>query len=114
MRWLVISIHVLALLCALSIPVAIFNGTLFSWHPTLMALAFLGFMAEGVVTSILFRSKVALRNPASASMQTYIASLSNHSDSFNRKASHVTALQCVLEIFLRAIHSRIHDWLSEY
>ncbi|KAK9916106.1 hypothetical protein WJX75_008637 [Coccomyxa subellipsoidea] len=57
MRWLVISIHVLALLCAVSIPVAIFNGTLFSWHPTLMALAFLGFMAEGVVTSILFRSK---------------------------------------------------------
>lgn len=97
MRWLVNSVHMLALLCALSIPVAIFNGTLFSWHPTLMALAFLGFMAEGVVTSILFRSKVALCNPASASMQTYIASLSNHSDSFNRNASHVTAFQCVLE-----------------
>ena len=114
MRWLVNSIHVLALLCALSIPVAIFNGTLFSWHPTLMALAFLGFMAEGVITSILFRSKVALCNPASASMQTYIASLSNHSDSFNRNASHVTAFQCVLEIFLRAFYSRTHDWLSEY
>ncbi|EIE25654.1 hypothetical protein COCSUDRAFT_12782 [Coccomyxa subellipsoidea C-169] len=57
MRWLINSIHVLALLCALSIPVAIFNGTLFSWHPTLMALAFLGLMAEGVVTSIMFRSK---------------------------------------------------------
>lgn len=58
MRLLINSIHALALLCSLSIPVATFNGTLFSWHPTLMALAFLGFMAEGVVTSILFRSKV--------------------------------------------------------
>ena len=58
MRLLINSIHALALLCALSIPVAIFNGTLFSWHPTLMAIAFLGFMAEGVLTSILFRSKV--------------------------------------------------------
>ena len=44
-------------LLALSIPVAIFNGTLFSWHPTLMALAFLGFMTEGVTTAILFRAK---------------------------------------------------------
>lgn len=58
MRWLINSIHGLALLCAVSIPVVIFNGTLFSWHPTLMALAFLGFMAEGVLTSILFRTKV--------------------------------------------------------
>lgn len=57
MRLLINSIHALALLCSLSIPVAVFNGTLFSWHPTLMALAFLGFTAEGVVTSILFRSK---------------------------------------------------------
>ena len=57
MRWLLTSIHLLVLLLALSIPVAIFNGTLFSWHPTLMALAFLGFMTEGVTTAILFRAK---------------------------------------------------------
>ncbi|BDA41858.1 hypothetical protein COCOBI_02-6530 [Coccomyxa sp. Obi] len=41
MRLLINSIHALALLCALSIPVAIFNDTLFSWHPALMALAIL-------------------------------------------------------------------------
>ena len=57
MRWLLTTIHVLVFLLALSIPVAIFNGTLFSWHPTLMSLAFLGFMTEGVTTAILFRSK---------------------------------------------------------
>ena len=56
MRWLITSIHVLVIACAISIPVAIFNGTLFSYHPTLMAVAFLGLMAEGVLTSISFRS----------------------------------------------------------
>ena len=58
MRWLVTSIHVLVLACAVSIPIATFNGTLFSWHPTLMSIAFLGLMAEGVLTSISFRSLV--------------------------------------------------------
>lgn len=58
MRWLVSGIHVLVLACAVSIPVALFNGTLFSWHPTLMAIAFLGLMAEGVLTSISFRTLV--------------------------------------------------------
>ena len=58
MRWLTTTIHVLVIGCAVSIPVAIFNGTLFSWHPTLMAVAFLGFMAEGVLTSVSFRSLV--------------------------------------------------------
>ncbi|CAK0780506.1 hypothetical protein CVIRNUC_005075 [Coccomyxa viridis] len=56
MRWFVTSIHILVIGCAVSIPVAIFNGTLFSWHPTLMSMAFLGFMAEGVLTSISFRA----------------------------------------------------------
>ena len=58
MRWLVTSIHILVAACAVSIPVAVFNGTLFSWHPTLMSIAFLGLMAEGVLTSISFRSLV--------------------------------------------------------
>ena len=30
-------------------------GSLFSWHPTCMAVGFLGFMAEGVMASISFR-----------------------------------------------------------
>ena len=61
MRWIVTSVHILVIGCAVSIPVAIFNGTLFSWHPTLMSMAFLGFMAEGVLTSISFRSLVRAR-----------------------------------------------------
>ena len=61
MRWVVTSVHILVIGCAVSIPVAIFNGTLFSWHPTLMSMAFLGFMAEGVLTSITFRPLVQAR-----------------------------------------------------
>ena len=61
MRWLVTSIHVLVVACAVSIPVAVFNGTLFSWHPALMSIAYLGLMAEGVLTSISLRSLVGLR-----------------------------------------------------
>jgi hypothetical protein len=62
MKLLIPTVHALAFACALSIPVAIFNGTLFSWHPTLMALGFLGLMSEGVLTSILFRTKVLYEN----------------------------------------------------
>ncbi len=35
--------------------VALYNGTLFSWHPILMALGFLGAMAEGVLAAVKFR-----------------------------------------------------------
>lgn len=31
-------------------------GTLFAWHPTLMAIGFLGLMTEGILASISFRS----------------------------------------------------------
>jgi hypothetical protein len=58
MRWVLTTVHLLALLLALSIPLYFFDwATLFTWHPTLMALAFLGFMTEGVVTAVLFRAK---------------------------------------------------------
>ena len=50
-------VHVLCLFLVISIAACALPGsTLFSWHPTLMALAFLGLMAEGVLTSISFRS----------------------------------------------------------
>lgn len=45
----------LILATAVSIPLAVFNGTLFSWHPTLMSLGFLGFMGNGVLTAFQFR-----------------------------------------------------------
>ena len=34
---------------------ALYNGTLFAWHPILMSLGFLGAMAEGVLTAVKFR-----------------------------------------------------------
>lgn len=45
----------LILATAVSIPLAVFNGTLFSWHPTLMSIGFLGFMGNGVLTAFQFR-----------------------------------------------------------
>lgn len=41
----------LAAFLALSIPVVALDSTLYSWHPTFMALGFLGLMTEGVLTS---------------------------------------------------------------
>ncbi|KAK9811079.1 hypothetical protein WJX73_000548 [Symbiochloris irregularis] len=38
----------LALFMALSIPIVALDSTLYSWHPTLMALGFLGLMTEGL------------------------------------------------------------------
>ena len=73
MRWFVTSIHILVIGCAVSIPVAIFNGTLFSWHPTLMSMAFLGFMAEGVLTSITFRSLVRAQGHSCAYCSFHIS-----------------------------------------
>ena len=49
-------IRLLAAFVALSVPLAALDGTLYSWHPTFMALGFIGFMAEAVLTSISFRS----------------------------------------------------------
>lgn len=50
------SIHALVILVVLSLVGVLFNGTLFSWHPALMSLGYLGFMTEGVVAAIKFRS----------------------------------------------------------
>ena len=58
MRWLLTTVHLLALVLAASIPLYFLRtDVLFTWHPTLMALAFLGFMTEGVLTAVLFRAK---------------------------------------------------------
>lgn len=48
-------IRLLAAFAALSIPIAALDFSLYSWHPTFMALGFLGFMAEAVLTAARFR-----------------------------------------------------------
>ena len=48
-------IHVLCLFLAVSVPVMALNKTLFSWHPTFMAVGFFGLMAHGVLTALQFR-----------------------------------------------------------
>ena len=50
-------VHGLAAAVPISVAYALFNGSLFSWHPTLMSLGYLAFMAEGVLTAIKFRPR---------------------------------------------------------
>ena len=52
---LVAVIRTLAITTALSLMVLLFDGSLFSWHPTLMAAGSLGLMTEGVLTAVSFR-----------------------------------------------------------
>ncbi|KAK9861801.1 hypothetical protein WJX84_007059 [Apatococcus fuscideae] len=49
--------HGLAVALPTCVAVVLFNGTLFSWHPTLMSLGYLSFMVEGVLTAIKFRPR---------------------------------------------------------
>ena len=49
--------HGLAVGLPISVAYALFNGSLFSWHPALMSLGYLAFMAEGVLTAIKFRPR---------------------------------------------------------
>jgi hypothetical protein len=48
-------VHVLAACICLSTIMDQFNGTLFSWHPILMTVGFVGLMAEGIILAINFR-----------------------------------------------------------
>lgn len=34
---------------------AVYQGTLFAWHPLLLTLGFLGFMTEGIMAAVRFR-----------------------------------------------------------
>lgn len=49
-------LHVCLFLTAASISFLSFNKTLFSWHPFTMSLAYIFFMAEGLITAVQFRS----------------------------------------------------------
>lgn len=48
-------VHVLAGLLCLSVPIDIYNGTLFCWHPIFVTLGFTGLMTEAAVVAINFR-----------------------------------------------------------
>lgn len=53
-----------------TLAIALYNGTLFAWHPILMSIGFLGAMGEGAITALKFR---AVEGPprASAIMQHF-------------------------------------------
>lgn len=50
-------VHSMAVLVPISIAYALFTGSLFSWHPTLMSLGYTAFMAEGVLTAVKLRPR---------------------------------------------------------
>lgn len=64
-------VHVLCLFLAVSIPVMALNKTLFSWHPTLMALGFFGLMSEGVLTALQFRGTEGTKRTNKVSQHMY-------------------------------------------
>ena len=49
----------LAVALVLSITLWLWDGTRFAWHPTLMAIGFLGLMSEGVLSALRIRSTEA-------------------------------------------------------
>lgn len=49
------ALHVSVALTALSIAIILFDSSLFSFHPALMSIGYVIFMAEGVISSIMFR-----------------------------------------------------------
>lgn len=49
------ALHVSVALTALSIAIALFDSSLFSFHPALMSIGYVIFMAEGVISGIMFR-----------------------------------------------------------
>lgn len=50
-----ILIHAAAILISLSIAFALFDNTLFAWHPLFMSVGYLLFMTEGLMSAVVFR-----------------------------------------------------------
>jgi hypothetical protein len=48
-------LHILLVIVSLSIAFRFFDNTLFAWHPVFMSIGYILFMAEGVISSIMFR-----------------------------------------------------------
>jgi hypothetical protein len=52
-------VQTLSILCCITLIIAllpsVYSGELFPWHPVLMAVGFLGFMCEGIVTAYKLR-----------------------------------------------------------
>lgn len=55
LRVLELASHGTILATVVTLVVAMYNGTLFAWHPILMSIGFLGAMAEGAITALKFR-----------------------------------------------------------
>lgn len=52
---LVNLLHVSVVIMALSLAFVIFDASLFSWHPVMMSIGYVIFMAEGLIASVMFR-----------------------------------------------------------
>ncbi len=53
------GVQLISILCCITLIVAllpsVYSGDLFPWHPVLMAIGFLGFMCEGILTAYKLR-----------------------------------------------------------
>eukprot|EP00798_Chlamydomonas_sp_ICE-L_P026603 gene26603-18374_t len=54
-KHLSMMLHASAVIMALSIAFLLFDGTLFAWHPLFMSVGYLLFMAEGLLSAVMFR-----------------------------------------------------------
>ncbi|PNH10254.1 hypothetical protein TSOC_003067 [Tetrabaena socialis] len=52
---LTMTLHVSVVVVSLSIAFTLFDNTLFGWHPALMSIGYIVFMAEGLIAAIHFR-----------------------------------------------------------
>ena len=66
------AVHAVVAATVVSLVAMQYNGTLFSWHPVLMSIGFLGMMSEGVLTALKFRRLEGQQRVAAIQTHLYI------------------------------------------
>jgi cytochrome b-561 domain containing protein 2 len=72
MRALELAVHGTVAVTVVTLCASLFDSTLFSYHPTLMSVGFLGAMSEGVLTALKFRQLEGQQRMAAIQRHLYI------------------------------------------
>ena len=72
MRALELAVHGTVAVTVVTLCASLFDSTLFSYHPTLMSVGFLGAMSEGVLTALKFRQLEGQQRVAAIQRHLYI------------------------------------------
>lgn len=72
MRGLELAVHYTIVITVATLCALLFDGTLFSYHPTLMSIGFLALMSEGVLTALKFRQLEGQQRVAAIQRHFYI------------------------------------------